>query len=226
MRVEFGAFGKIPALGDFFRIGVAASFVEPWDQWLQAGIVGVRTALGEHWDRCFMQAPIWRFTLSAGLAGPAPAQGVVMPSVDRVGRQFPLTLVAPLAGGRSALMEHFTAEPRFQALEDIALDALDDAMTREELSARLGAVPAAAPEADCQVASGPGRLVITSTQQNGGLPELAAELTARNFTAPSIWSASFDTGSRLLAIEGLPNLRQMQGLFDLNAPVWQDGASQ
>ena len=29
----FGAFGKIPSLGDFFRMGVAAGFVGVWLLW-------------------------------------------------------------------------------------------------------------------------------------------------------------------------------------------------
>ena len=44
-----------------------------------------------------MMAPIWRFALAPGVAGPLPMLGVMMPSVDRVGRQFPLTLAAPMA---------------------------------------------------------------------------------------------------------------------------------
>jgi len=39
-----------------------------------------------------MVAPVWRFYLSAGLCGPGAACGVFMPSVDRAGRHFPLTL--------------------------------------------------------------------------------------------------------------------------------------
>ena len=31
----FGAFGKMPALGDFFRLGVAPDVVPPWDAWLR-----------------------------------------------------------------------------------------------------------------------------------------------------------------------------------------------
>ncbi len=41
-----------------------------------------------------MEAPIWRFLLPAGACGAQAALGVWLPSVDRVGRQFPLALCA------------------------------------------------------------------------------------------------------------------------------------
>jgi type VI secretion system protein ImpM len=35
MAAAFGAFGKMPSLGDFFRFGLPADFVSAWDDWLQ-----------------------------------------------------------------------------------------------------------------------------------------------------------------------------------------------
>ena len=93
MTAGFGAFGKMPAVGDFFRLGPPAGFVEPWDGWVQQAMLTGQAAHGPGWDGLYMQAPIWRFTLAPGLAGPQAVLGVVMPSVDRVGRRFPLTLV-------------------------------------------------------------------------------------------------------------------------------------
>ncbi len=82
-----------------------------------------------------MSAPIWRFTLDAGVAGPQAALGVLMPSVDRVGRQFPLTLAALLPG----VPAHPVAEDTFAALEELALDALED-LPRDALLARLAQI--------------------------------------------------------------------------------------
>jgi len=128
----FGAYGKIPALGDFLQVGVSPGFVTPWHQWLQAGLPAVRGAMGDRWQDCYLSAPIWRFTLAAGVAGPQAALGVMMPSVDRVGRQFPLTLVAVLP----TVPPHDQAEETFTALEELALDVLDD-LPRDALLARL-----------------------------------------------------------------------------------------
>jgi type VI secretion system protein ImpM len=38
-----------------------------------------------------MEAPVWRFALAPGLCGAAGVVGVMLPSVDRAGRYFPLT---------------------------------------------------------------------------------------------------------------------------------------
>ena len=95
----YGAYGKLPALGDFVRIGLGRDFVSAWDEWLQSGLLALSESLGEQWEALYMSAPIWRFSLQAGDAGPAPVSGVMMPSVDRVGRKFPLTLAAQQDGG-------------------------------------------------------------------------------------------------------------------------------
>jgi len=51
---------------------------------------------GEDWLDSYLTAPIWRFLLSSGVCGQMPMLGVMMPSVDRVGRYFPLTVVVEL----------------------------------------------------------------------------------------------------------------------------------
>lgn len=129
---RYGAYGKMPGLGDFFRLGVAPGFVSVWDAWLQRTMHEARAALGERWDECYLSAPIWRFALAAGVAGAAPVFGVLMPSVDRVGRRFPLTLVA-----RGACQD---AEV-FAALENVALDALEDGVSKADLATALDRVP-------------------------------------------------------------------------------------
>src|SRR5690242_17623822 len=92
-----GFFGKIPSRGDFVRAGLPGGFVRPWDEWLQLVMAGSRVRLGSDWLPAWMEAPVWRFLLPAGICGPDPVLGVWMPSVDLAGRHFPLTLaiVAP-----------------------------------------------------------------------------------------------------------------------------------
>jgi type VI secretion system protein ImpM len=127
----FGAYGKMPSLGDFFRLGAPRSFCTPWDVWLQSLLTQTRADLGARWEDCYMSAPIWRFALAPGLAGPEAAMGVLMPSVDRVGRAFPLTLVRVGAGGA----------PDYATLEEIALSALDDTMSKDKLAQALADLP-------------------------------------------------------------------------------------
>jgi len=111
-----GLFGKVPAHGDFVRRGLPTSFVAPWDAWLQAGVARMREALGSRWAEVWDTAPAWRFALPAGSCGPDAVAGVMLPSVDQVGRRFPITLAALLAPGSGPPPEAW-----FDAVEAAAL---------------------------------------------------------------------------------------------------------
>ena len=99
-------YGKLPARGDFVRAGLPRDFTDPWDDWLQSVIAGSRALMGEAWLPAFLEAPVWRFALPAGMCGAQAVLGLMLPSVDRAGRYFPLTFAAlspadlPSASGR------------------------------------------------------------------------------------------------------------------------------
>ena len=226
----FGAFGKMPAQGDFVRMGLPRDFVEPWDRWLQSGLVAARDAMGEGWREAYFSAPIWRFHLAPGLAGGAPAMGVLTPSVDRVGRQFPMTLARTLPlprpdGGASVpggvVLDHLMAGEAFARLEAVALAALEDAMTRDALGDRLARVGPARDTRALRLTRGPGGLAATGAMPGTLAPALAAALAADGFRAPSVWSAETGGRLRLMVCEGLPAGDRMRGLFDMAAAVWQ-----
>jgi type VI secretion system protein ImpM len=89
-----GLFGKLPARGDFVRAGLPGDFIAAWDAWLACVLAASRAQLGAAWLPAFLKAPAWRFLLPPGRCGAGGALGVLLPSVDRVGRYFPLTLAA------------------------------------------------------------------------------------------------------------------------------------
>lgn len=131
----FGYYGKMPAHGDFVRSRADVGFVSGWDRWLQASFAQSRESLGAAWQAAYESAPIWRFALAAGVCGDAPVLGVMMPSQDRVGRCFPLTLFARLS--RSAGAAALDTEPLMTGLEDAALETLGDGVRQDRLRARL-----------------------------------------------------------------------------------------
>lgn len=221
MGSRYGAFGKLPALGDFLRMDLPQGFIDPWDRWLQQGMLDVKAALGEAWQDCYFSAPIWRFNLSPGLVGAAPVMGVMMSSVDRVGRQFPLTLASPMPDGTAPLCDHLLSVPVFEALDEIALAALEDDMTRDILRDRLAGVAVTERPDNIVITRGQGGLVVTGAAPGHLVPELAAGLIANEFRKPSVWSAETEDGMRMMVCEGLPAGGQMRGLFDMNAQVWQ-----
>ncbi|MBV8092952.1 MAG: type VI secretion system-associated protein TagF [Acetobacteraceae bacterium] len=89
-----GLYGKIPSRGDFVGAGLPVSFVRAWDAWMRRALVASRAVLGEQWLPAWLEAPVWRFALPGGACGPEAALGLWMPSVDRVGRHFPLVVGA------------------------------------------------------------------------------------------------------------------------------------
>lgn len=220
----FGAFGKMPAVGDFFRLNAPSGFVRAWDDWLQGTMIAVSEALGAGWDAHYMSAPIWRFSLAAGLAGPQPVMGVLMPSVDRVGRRFPLTLMTPLPVTGADELAHFSRETLFGAAETLALEALEDDMTTDRLTTRLAELPAPGSVAETLRDTGDGTLHLVADEDTGVLPTLATRLLSSRYARPSLWTAHVDGREHLMICEGLPSPRHARGFFDLSDPAVPSGA--
>lgn len=123
--ISVGFYGKLPCKGDFLQRRVAQEFVEPWDAWLQQCMHASRQQLQERWLEAYLTSPIWRFVLGEGTCGTGAYAGVMLPSVDRVGRYFPLTIVAQLSADEGLLdIACNSARQWFDAVESLALSAL------------------------------------------------------------------------------------------------------
>jgi type VI secretion system protein ImpM len=140
---ETGFYGKIPARGDFIARRLEPEFLRPLDDWLQQSISTSRRQLQERWLPAYLEAPIWRFVIGSGLCGDAAAAGILMPSVDRVGRYFPLVLAAGLPGCAAPIRLFETAESWFAQLEQMALSSLEDEFDfdRFDSAVRAAGVP-------------------------------------------------------------------------------------
>lgn len=80
-------FGKLPTHGDFVARGLAAVDQRWWDDWLSREMAHARSALGGAFEDAYDRAPVWRFLLSRHGARMC---GALAPSVDGVGRRFPI----------------------------------------------------------------------------------------------------------------------------------------
>lgn len=143
-----GFFGKIPSRGDFLCVGLSLGFIQAWDGWLQGVLADVQHALGEGWAEVWRVAPVWRFALPSGQCGRHPVLGLWMPSVDRVGRSFPLTIAAEGAAEGADQGDAF-----LDAAERIGREAISHDLGPEAVMERLREAPL--PPAD-PGPSGPG----------------------------------------------------------------------
>jgi type VI secretion system protein ImpM len=122
--VDVGLYGKLPTHGDFLRRRVADDFVAAWDAWLQRCILESRAALGEQWLETYLTSPVWRFAFGPRVCGTAAVAGLLVPSVDRVGRNFPLTVVWPTPVEFSTLEVPLRFREGFESAEQLILDTL------------------------------------------------------------------------------------------------------
>jgi type VI secretion system protein ImpM len=121
-----GFFGKLPSHGDFLERRVGSAFRDLWDDWMQRCIVESQQELAGRWLDCYLTSPMWRFYLCDGVAGSASYAGVLLPSVDRVGRYFPLTVVVELPAGIAAAEFAQAATSWFEEIEQLCADALEN----------------------------------------------------------------------------------------------------
>ncbi|HET7203753.1 MAG TPA: type VI secretion system-associated protein TagF [Steroidobacteraceae bacterium] len=122
--MEVGLYGKLPTHGDFLRRRVPDAFVVAWDRWLQASISHSRASLGDRWLDVYLTSPAWRFACSAGACGSDAVAGLMVPSVDRVGRYFPLTLAWMPPAGVTPIDVATRADRWFTAAEYHAIETL------------------------------------------------------------------------------------------------------
>ncbi len=133
-----GWHGKLPALGDFASRRLPPAIVDAWDRWLAAELGELRTAAPQAWLDDYLAAPSWRFLLLPGVLDEQHWAGVLMPSVDRVGRYFPFAILQALPSPplRVAPLLRWLHE-----LDDVAADALQDDWEPERLDAALAQLP-------------------------------------------------------------------------------------
>lgn len=132
-----GFFGKSPSQADFICLRLPSGFVHTWENWLQASLRTSQRVLGDAWLDLYLSSHIWRFVLPANVCDEGAWAGVLMPSVDREGHYFPLTLagrIAPsLANG--TLLDQ--AVEWFDHLERVALTSLADGFDTAHLDEML-----------------------------------------------------------------------------------------
>jgi len=91
--MALAVYGKHPAKGDFLEYGLPLALKPALEGWLDTVLAEAKASLGADWQTVWPAAPMLRFWLGEGIWG-APVAGVMASTQDRVGRRFPLVLLA------------------------------------------------------------------------------------------------------------------------------------
>jgi type VI secretion system protein ImpM len=155
LRPVAGFFGKLPATGDFVWRGVPDAFRKHWDIWLTRHVA----PLQRH-GPAFPKGGI-RFRLPSGNR---LAAGVILPSQDNAGRQFPLSLLLVAEGD--------LAKSEIDLWCDAALALGPAGLAPQELWQALDALPTPEPTGQ---ATGP---MLVWTPEHPGMTTDAMDPTA------------------------------------------------
>jgi type VI secretion system protein ImpM len=134
---QVGLYGKLPIFGDFVIRNLNGEFIEPWDAWLQECLAYSRQVMDGAWLDSYLAAPIWRFVIGPTILGNNAWIGIVMPSVDRVGRYFPLTLAQPIDPDIDLTTTYLANCDWFRALEQLGTDALARDLNFNDFESRM-----------------------------------------------------------------------------------------
>ncbi len=87
-----GYCGKLPQRGDFVSGRIPTTFMNTWDDWAQQLVTvsnQIKLTTGKN---SWFNLPVYRFYLSTGIAGESAWVGLMLPSSDSVGREYPFCL--------------------------------------------------------------------------------------------------------------------------------------
>ena len=208
-----GLYGKLPVKRDFIALNLPDGFLAVWEDWLQSSVAASREQLRDAWLELFLAQPIWRFWLGPQICGQAVV-GAFMPSVDGVGRYFPLCVCA--SAGSDAAPLHPASEAMnawFAAAESALLRALDPDFTGAPLEL-LSAMPDLMP------------LPATAKESAEASLSLLLGLELQNALAGETWWWSLGGGNmqpRVIRLQGLPDPYKFSG-FLTSQPDMSRGA--
>lgn len=230
-----GYHGKVPSYGDFVSRGLPATFIGSWDIWLQEAIYTSRQQLGDNWLDYYLTSPLYRFALSPGICGDSAWMGTLMPSVDKVGRYYPMTI---------SLKDHYATNPFealqqnnswFEQVELLALSCLDNEFNLDnfyngicelnpngENQPLVKAKPLSSQMDELDFPAAMRQPLSSIGAMPDILPSILDRLLKDHCFAYSVWwtHGSEHVSPSLLICTGLPPLDGIAAMFDGNWQQW------
>lgn len=234
--VVAGWYGKLASLGDFASRRLSPQFVARWDPWLQQVMAASRVHLGSAWLDSYLSSPLWRFVEWPPCAEMPLHVGVLMPSVDKVGRYFPLCIAAALPAPPASEGDWRALSDWCERIEAAALATLDLARSAQQFDDALLALPAPLPRSPAPLPpamlldalqGAPGQVLqglVAHDALGSMLAGAAAVSLARSAAGASLWWAHCADPVPLLACAGLPDAELFTAMLQRRAPDGGEGA--
>ena len=221
-----GWYGKLPMLGDFAHRRLPPRFIRICDDWLSLCIAESRRNLGAEWLERYLTAPLWCFAWAPKVVDDGWWFGVMMPSVDAVGRYFPLVvaLASPSIPNGSKGLERLGQW--FDHAADCAVEVLRDGAAFEPFDDDLQTPWVdVLPGGSTPVFEVRGSEHCTVNAQSMRFPEdfgnLALQALHPYLDGRTIWwhRSTPDRSSRGITMHtGLPTPEQFAAMLGANAP--------
>lgn len=189
-------FGKLACLGDFATRRLPQDTALALDNWLAQGVDASRAQLGARWLDVYLTSPLWRFAWAPGVLDATWWFGLLMPSVDNVGRYFPLVVLQsrtepPSDGDALDRLEHWYAAIARAALRTLqpgaSLDGFEAELVRSAQATPLPECAAPVPWAAAQWTDRSRHEVGEGTSLATCLRQLAVAESLRRFRGCSLW---------------------------------------
>ncbi len=222
-ELQAGLYGKLPAYGDFIFRHLSSAFITPWDEWLQHFVSASQEQIGEDWLNIYLTSPIWRFVLSPGVINTNMWAGLMMPSVDRVGRYFPISIVKPFTSNISPVDFILKQSSWFDELERHCLTALNGNIDGDELISIVSEIEVLPQQSYLPTynlgETGPmlfGLAAGDDEQINNVMPYMLTAALATELNSFSLWQTA---GSELISpvlfsCQGLPPIAGIASMLD------------
>lgn len=220
-----GLFGKMPSKRDFVSLNAPRSFLGPFETWLQSGIALSKETFGGDWHNIFLQAPIWRFWIGSAVCD-VNVCGVLMPSVDGIGRYFPLSVFAVADNDKAfAQASDDRMSDWYEQAESLVLETLEESFvdTPEALVAKMTAPPASRKgqaNLDIQAVSGGVSVIAHGENAIAAAFEQMQQVDIASVNAQrSLWwtIGGADSPQRVMVFQGMPDPTMFAGFLSPQA---------
>lgn len=230
-----GYHGKVPKHGDFVSRGLPNTFIGTWDVWLQEAIHTSRQQLGNNWLNYYLTSPLYRFVLSPGICGDLAWMGTMMPSVDKVGRYYPMTISLNNPSAANPFVALQSNKSWFEQVERLILSCLNDDFNLEnfyqrvcQLTPNTASMPSDQPEPftnqmnDLAFPTSLRQPLSSISSLPEILPAILDRLLKDHCLAYSVWwtQGSDHVEPSLLICTGLPSFDGISAMFDGNWQQW------